>query len=223
VIFDENIFLFSKIPPKSPALETSSSMHSISALQWPSSKVNLTNDHMHFFAPANSLAAENLEFPESSSGLLHTSALAPLTQDDIMDSVPVSATYDTTSRSPSRHVSLVSPTCNTVPGSSGQPMSPGPDICPVGPTAMQGPSSMVQGTSVGPTSMQHLDHDQAHAQNAEPAADTSMVAHPYGTRLRHNIHKPKQRTDGTITYFVARVSSSEPASHINALNNPLWR
>jgi hypothetical protein len=33
VIFDENVFTFSKIPPKSPASETSSSMHNISALQ----------------------------------------------------------------------------------------------------------------------------------------------------------------------------------------------
>jgi hypothetical protein len=32
VIFDENIFPFSKIPPNSPSLETSSSMHNISAL-----------------------------------------------------------------------------------------------------------------------------------------------------------------------------------------------
>jgi hypothetical protein len=88
---------------------------------------------------------------------------------------------------------------------------------------MQGPSSPVQGTLVGPTSMQHLEHDQAHVQNAEPAADTSMVAHPYGTRVRHNIHKPKQRTDGTVTYSVAHVSGVEPASHIDTLKNPLWK
>jgi hypothetical protein len=50
-----------------------------------------------------------------------------------------------------------------------------------------------------------------------------MVAHPYGTHLWHNIRKPKQRTDGTITYSVTRVSGSEPASHIDALKNPLWR
>jgi hypothetical protein len=48
VIFDENIFPFSNIPPNSPSPETSSSMHNIFALQWPSSKVNLTNDHVHF-------------------------------------------------------------------------------------------------------------------------------------------------------------------------------
>jgi hypothetical protein len=47
--------------------------------------------------------------------------------------------------------------------------------------------------------------------------------HPYGTRLRHNICKPKQHTDGTFTYSVVRSSDSAPTSHIFALNDPLWR
>jgi hypothetical protein len=117
---------------------------------------------MHFSAPANSLAAENPESPESSSGLLHTSAPAALTHDYIVDSVPISTAYGTTPGSPGRPMSLVSPTCDTALGSSGRPVSPGPDICSAGPVVMQGPSSSVQGTLVGPTSMQHLEHDQAH-------------------------------------------------------------
>jgi hypothetical protein len=71
--------------------------------------------------------------------------------------------------------------------------------------------------------MQRLEHDQAHVQDIEPAADTSMVPHPYDTRLRNNICKLKQRIDVTVTYSVARVSGSEPASHNDALKNPLWQ
>jgi hypothetical protein len=47
--------------------------------------------------------------------------------------------------------------------------------------------------------------------------------HPYDTRLRHNIHKPKQRTDGTVTYSVVRSSNLASTSHIVVVNNPLWR
>jgi hypothetical protein len=46
--------------------------------------------------------------------------------------------------------------------------------------------------------------------------------HPYNTKLRHNIRKPKQRTDGTVTYSVVRSSDLAP-THIVALNDPLWR
>jgi histone deacetylase 1/2 len=49
------------------------------------------------------------------------------------------------------------------------------------------------------------------------------AAHPYGTRLQHNIRKPKQHTDGTVTYSAVWSSDSAPTSHIVALNNPLWR
>jgi hypothetical protein len=40
--------------------------------------------------------------------------------------------------------------------------------------------------------------------------------------LQHNIRKPKQRTDGTVTYSVVRTSSSEPTSYIEALKHPSW-
>jgi hypothetical protein len=57
------------------------------------------------------------------------------------------------------------------------------------------------------------------------AADNQQIniVHPYGTRLRNNIRQPKTRTDGTVTYSVSRVSSSEPSSHVTAMEHPLWR
>jgi histone deacetylase 1/2 len=50
-----------------------------------------------------------------------------------------------------------------------------------------------------------------------------LQPHPYGTRLQNNIKKPKQRTDGTVTYSMVRTSSTEPTSHTEALQHPLWR
>jgi hypothetical protein len=56
-----------------------------------------------------------------------------------------------------------------------------------------------------------------------PAEDLAAApTHSYGTRLKNNIRQPKQRTDGTSTYSISRVSSSEPSSHIVAMKNPLW-
>lgn len=49
------------------------------------------------------------------------------------------------------------------------------------------------------------------------------VSHPYGTRLKSNICKPKVRTDGTITYSAVSVPDIEPTSHIAAMKHPLWR
>jgi hypothetical protein len=51
----------------------------------------------------------------------------------------------------------------------------------------------------------------------------SAPAHRYGTRLQHNIRRPKLRIDGTVSYSVAWVSSAEPTSHVTALKHPLWR
>jgi hypothetical protein len=146
----------------------------------------------------------------------------PFTQADTIESVLVSSAYGMTPGSPGQPMSPVSPAYDTVPGSSGRSVSRGPHICPEGPSTMQGPSSLVQGISIEPTSMQCLEHDQTHVQATEPAADTSMVPHPYGTHLRNNIRKPRQRIDGIVTYSVARVSGSEPTSHIDALKDPLW-
>jgi hypothetical protein len=53
--------------------------------------------------------------------------------------------------------------------------------------------------------------------------DVTVPAHPYGTRLCHNIRQPKKRTDGTVTYSVVRSSPQEPTSHKIALQDPLWR
>jgi hypothetical protein len=46
--------------------------------------------------------------------------------------------------------------------------------------------------------------------------------HQYGTRLRHNIHKPKVRTDGMVTYFAIKTSS-EPTSYTTTMADPLWQ
>jgi hypothetical protein len=57
------------------------------------------------------------------------------------------------------------------------------------------------------------------------AVDNQQVslAHSYGTHLQNNIRQPKIRTDGTVTYSVSQISSSEPSSHITAMTHPLWR
>jgi hypothetical protein len=47
--------------------------------------------------------------------------------------------------------------------------------------------------------------------------------HQYGTQLKNNVRKPKQRTDDTVTYSVVRSSISKPTSHVAALKDPLWR
>ena len=53
--------------------------------------------------------------------------------------------------------------------------------------------------------------------------DLAPTTHPYGTRLKNNIKKPKVCTDGTIAYSIVRSSASEPTSHITAMEHPLWR
>jgi hypothetical protein len=55
------------------------------------------------------------------------------------------------------------------------------------------------------------------------AVDNQQVslAHSYGTHLQNNIRQPKIRTDGTVTYSVSQVSSSEPSSHITAMTHLL--
>jgi hypothetical protein len=55
------------------------------------------------------------------------------------------------------------------------------------------------------------------------AAETEGAGHPYGTRLRNNIQKPKIRTNDTVTYSVTRVPSAEPSSHVTSLTQPLWK
>jgi len=47
--------------------------------------------------------------------------------------------------------------------------------------------------------------------------------YPYGTRLKHDIRKPKIRTDGTVTYSATRISDIEPSSRVAAMEHPLWR
>ena len=47
--------------------------------------------------------------------------------------------------------------------------------------------------------------------------------HTYGTRLRHGIVKPKQRTDGTVRWGLQFVSdAAEPLSVKQALSEPRW-
>jgi hypothetical protein len=83
-----------------------------------------------------------------------------------------------------------------------------PSTCtPQGTTPPGGPANLV------PTSSFEEDLILAPVSHlAEP---------PYDTRLRHNIRKPKQRTDGTVTYSAVRSFDSTPTSQIVALNDPL--
>ncbi|GJT24370.1 retrotransposon protein, putative, ty1-copia subclass [Tanacetum coccineum] len=43
------------------------------------------------------------------------------------------------------------------------------------------------------------------------------------TRLKDNITKPKEFTDGTIRYSRAFITSVEPTSHLVALKDPSWK
>lgn len=52
--------------------------------------------------------------------------------------------------------------------------------------------------------------------------DNAPATHTYGTRLSHNIVKPKICTDGTVSYSTMRISDSEPSSHQEALVDPSW-
>jgi hypothetical protein len=43
------------------------------------------------------------------------------------------------------------------------------------------------------------------------------------TRLRAGLSKPKQRTDGTVTYSAMRHDDLEPATVAAALQHPRWK
>ena len=91
---------------------------------------------------------------------------------------------------------------------------PADDIaqCPVGSSAAGQP------TAVAPIA------PLATAGTTVPSiVDPAPTTHLYGTRLKHNIKKPKVRTHGTVTYSVVRSSATEPTSHITAMEHPLWR
>jgi hypothetical protein len=55
-----------------------------------------------------------------------------------------------------------------------------------------------------------------------PVAPPGASTHPNGTRLKHNIHQSKVRTDVMVTYSVVRSPAVDPTSHIIAMQNPLW-
>ena len=80
--------------------------------------------------------------------------------------------------------------------------------------------------SPAPSSVVRPETDSPARQVAVGQSDASVPApsaHPYGTRLQHNIRRPKIRTDGTVTYSAVRASATEPSSHVDAMENPLWR
>jgi hypothetical protein len=63
-----------------------------------------------------------------------------------------------------------------------------------------------------PHATTNMDHENMHAPATSPCIEDDLVpsstpsdantghAHPYGTRLRHNLRQPKVRTYGTVTY-----------------------
>jgi histone deacetylase 1/2 len=108
------------------------------------------------------------------------------------------------------------PTC-TLPGAA--------SVSPGGPAST--PHAPPGGSNTTTATKDAVSTDLVPASGSEEHAILEPVshpaAHPYGTRLQHNICKPKQRTDGTVTYSAVWSSDSAPTSHIVALNNPLWR
>jgi hypothetical protein len=83
------------------------------------------------------------------------------------------------------------------------------------------PSSFTPPRTAAPSGPTNLVPASSSREHAILAPVSHPTKHTYDTRFRHNIHKPKQRTDGTVTYSVVRSSDSAPTSHIVALNDPL--
>jgi hypothetical protein len=100
-------------------------------------------------------------------------------------------------------------------------------VSPGGPASAPHAAAPPGGSNTTTATQDVVSTDLVPASGSEEHAILEPVshpaAHPYGTRLQHNIRKPKQRIDGTVTYSAVRSSDSAPTSHIVALNNPLWR
>jgi hypothetical protein len=81
----------------------------------------------------------------------------------------------------------------SAPGSPGVSAVPATDSC--------APSSSAPGWCDSPmqdeAALVHMSHAEA-APNNLPGAP----AHLYGTRVKHNIHRPKVWTDGTVTLLL---------------------
>lgn len=92
---------------------------------------------------------------------------------------------------------------------------------PVSPTART--EAAVGMSSAGPSRQTASSSVRLEAVHDSEVPAPTPPAHKYGTRLSHNIQKPKVRTDGTVTYSAIRTSNTEPTSHVTAMAHPLWR
>lgn len=200
VIFDENIFPFAQIS----SIPTSCNSSDLRQLHLDSGSSFLEGDHMHISWPANSLVAANSVPP---------AALVPVASTSGFEPTPNAA----------------------APVLSGSPTAP---LLPM-PVLGMPETSLIQDETHLPTeqslpstefcseahalSDDHNTEQQITPDSVSQPSVAAPVSHPYGTRLKSNICKPKVRTDGTITYSAVSVPDIEPTSHIAAMKHPLWR
>jgi hypothetical protein len=203
VVFDEHVFPFYR-----DSTNPASSLHS---LHLDNSNVNLNFDRMCTPVSSNPLrAAVQVQSPSNS---VEPSA-GTLPSESVLPTVPIIAGAGPITFVPA----LVSSGATLPPDDLG----------------LSGSASNVASFDLAPPlSVPPTANDRAVASSTpalapaslgtKPTADVTVPAHPYGTRLRHNIRQPKKRKDGTVTYSVVRSSPQEPTSHKIALQNPLWR
>jgi hypothetical protein len=171
---------------------------------------------MHIVGPANPLTAEDPMLLASSSGL----PIVTHAPESALGASPVITTQPSSSNSEPTNDVHGSPDFGGVALSPGNSMQT--DLSPTG-------SKSMQRTTLAPTLNTESVPSQSQVQHSTPTdelishADLGAPVHPYGTHLWNNIRQPKQRTDGTARYFVARAPGAEPTSYIEAMKNPLWR
>jgi hypothetical protein len=115
------------------------------------------------------------------------------------------------------------------------PTSPGE--LPLGSAPVRAPAAVpaVPGDSVGPattavpaSSAPSVEIEEQTATSTSYAGPPATVTPPSAaslprTRLENNIRNPKICTDGTVTYSVVCMASSEPTTYIDAMKQPPWK
>jgi hypothetical protein len=226
VIFDEAIFPFST--PSSTIADQSQGDNSF----------NCSTNLLHDLSPVNSVATGHPGTEHHTS----TRQISSLESEPILQSLannPAPAVSSVQADSVPRNLESSSgpqtlPEHDSAPGFS--PVEGASDLVHGGPHSavhnndatmhadmLPSPASAATNgpTMLAPSLIIPPDAPAAGSGAATSQQNTQAPAHPYGTRLKHHIHQPKVRTDGTVTYSAARTSSVVPSSHSTALEHPL--
>jgi hypothetical protein len=103
----------------------------------------------------------------------------------------------------------------------GAPVASGPCAIPTADALSPMPSPSVSAPCMD-SSDEPAEACTLMSESSAPCIDAAP-SHQYGTRLKNNIRQPKVRTDDTVTFLVVRSSTTEPRSHVTAMEHPLWR